>query len=72
MVGGAGVDGAGAVDLFEEEEEGEFVLECEFAEGETKVGCDTEGVGVAVCSANEEGDGFGALHFPLRDAGGEF
>jgi len=71
VVGFAAFDGVDPVDLFEEDDESEFVLEGERAEGPDFLGGGAEGWAVAVCAADEEGDAFGAGHFPAVDADAE-
>ena len=63
-------DGAGAVDLFEGDDEGEFVLQGESAEGPEETGRIEQLAGVAIGPADDEGDGAGGL-LPGIDLRGE-
>lgn len=56
VIGFAAFDGIDAVELFEEDDEGEFVLEGEGGEGEDEVALAAKFVGVAVGAADEKGD----------------
>lgn len=58
MIRSAGVDGGDAVELFGEEEGGEFVLEDEIGEGKDVVGSFAGGGEVSVRMADEVGDFF--------------
>src|SRR5215207_9747923 len=71
MVGRAGVNGSRAVELLEEDDQGEFVLEGEAAQGPAPIGALAEFVGVTVGAADEESDGFGAAEFPGSEPRGE-
>jgi hypothetical protein len=51
-----GQDGVGAVELFEGDDEGEFVLEGERAEGPEEVGGVEQGLIVSVRPANDQRD----------------
>jgi len=64
MIGRAGFDAGDSVELFEEDEEGEFVLEGEGGEGDHAVGCFADLGTVSIGCADEEGDAFHiAAHF---------
>lgn len=63
-------NGVGAVDLFEGDDEGEFVLEREGAEGPDEVGFVDQFAGVSVGPADEEGD-IASVGLPLLELGGE-
>jgi hypothetical protein len=54
-----GQDGVGAVELFERDDEGEFVLEGERAEGPEKVGGVEQGLIVSVRPADDQRDALG-------------
>jgi len=70
MVGGVGEDLMGAVELFEGDEGGEFVLHGVGAECPEPIGGGADGCGEAIGTADEEGDGF-MVRLPLVDALGE-
>ena len=70
MVGVARQNGAGAVELFEGDDEGEFVLEGQGAEGPEEVGGFEQRAVVAVGAAEDDGHGTGSL-LPLVELGGE-
>jgi len=57
MIRFAALDGVGAVDLLEEDHEGEFVLEGERREGEKGIGVLPKLLAVAIWAADEEGHG---------------
>ena len=63
-------DGVGAVELFEGDDEGEFVLEGDGAKGPEEVGAFEESRGVSVGAADDEGDRACRL-LPMVDLGGE-
>jgi len=67
VVGFTAFDGVDAVDLFEEDDEGQFVLKGEGTEGPDVAALAAECGAVAVCTADEEGDAFGAVQFPAVD-----
>lgn len=67
MVGFAAFDGVDAVDLLEEDDEGQLVLEGERAEGPDVAAMAAESGAVPVGSADEESDAFGAVQFPAVD-----
>jgi hypothetical protein len=67
----AGKNGVGAVELLEGDDESEFVLEREGAEGPEEVGgVEQRGI-VSVGTADDHGDASPGLS-PLVDFGGEF
>ena len=70
MVGVARQNGAGAVELFEGDDEGEFVLESQRAEGPAEVGSLEQTLVVSVSAADDDGHGTGGL-LPLVELGGE-
>ena len=61
-------DGVRAVELFEGDDEGEFVLQGEGTEGPEEIRGLKEGLVVSVCAANNDGDRAGGLA-PLVDLG---
>jgi hypothetical protein len=66
----AGENSAGAVELFEGDDEGEFVLEGEGAEGPEEVGLIEETLVVSVGAADDDRHGTGSL-LPLAELGRE-
>ena len=68
----AGAQGVGAVQLFGDYHEGEFVLQRQRAEGSTDVGCRPKFIGVAVGTANQQRDVATTGEFPFADGFGEF
>ena len=66
----AGEDRAGAVELLEGDDEGEFVLEGQGAEGPAEVGLIEETLVMSVSAADDDGHGTGSL-LPLVELGGE-
>lgn len=64
-------NGAGAVELFEGDNEGEFVLEGQGAEGPREVGLIEEALVVAIGPADEEGH-IACRLLPLANLGGKF
>ena len=64
-------NGAGAVELFEGDDEGEFVLEGQGAKGPTEVGLMEEALVVAIGPADEESH-ITCLFLPLGDLRGKF
>ena len=72
MVGVVAEEGLDAVELFEEDDEGEFVLEGEGGKGEEEVRLFAGGGGVAVGGAEEVGDGLdGGVELPGFGFSGE-
>ena len=71
VVGVAGEDGEGAVDLFGEDGAGELVGEGDGAEGEDEGGAGAGGGGPAVGGADGEDDGLGAGVAQAAEVGGE-
>ena len=71
VVGGAGEDGFGAVELLEGDEEGEFVLEGLWAEGPEEVGLGAGGFVPTVGGADHDGAAGGAAVLEGLDFGGE-
>jgi len=63
-------NGAGAVELFEGDHEGEFVLESEGTERPEEVGVIKETFGVTICAADDQGNRAGGL-LPLVEFGGQ-
>jgi len=72
VVGVAGEDGEGAVDLFGEDGAGEFVGQGDGAEGEDKAGAGAGGGGPSVRGADGEDDGLGAGVAEAAEVSGEF
>ena len=64
-------NGAGAVELFEGDDEGEFVLEGQGAKGPTEVGLMEEALVVAIGPADEESH-IACFLLPLGDLHGKF
>ena len=71
VVGGAGEDSLGAVDLFEGDDEGEFVLEGLGTEGPEEVGAGAGFPIPAFGAADEEGDFWNGAVPEFLDFGGE-
>jgi hypothetical protein len=65
------LDGGDAVELFEENNQSEFVLEGERGECPDEIGIVAEILGVAIGGSNEVAGAFDATHFPLVDFLGE-
>ena len=66
-----GEDGVGAVELFEGDDEGEFVLEGQGAEGPAEVGLSEEALVVTIGAADDEGH-IACRLLPLSDLRGKF
>ena len=60
MAGFAAFDGIGAVELFEQDDEGEFVLQSERGESPDRVGFLTKFGGVSIGGSDKERNGFDA------------
>lgn len=65
-------NGEGAIDLFEQDDAGEFVGERHFAEGEDGGGGVAGGVGETVSRANGEDEGLGIAILMVFEEAGEF
>ena len=72
VVGGAGQEGVNSVDLFEQDNEGEFVLHGVATKAEDVIAGGAKSRGVTISSADEEGDVFDGLELPAADLGFEF